>query len=213
MTMLRRAIDVALALLVVAVVVVGLAVNLAPQFDARVLAIRTGSMEPTMPVGSLIVASAVDPADLRVGDVVTVTLAGGSSLTHRINAIVEQDDGRMFELKGDANAIHDPVLIVADQVVGRVDVTIPLLGFLLAMLSMPTGIAALLSIGGTLLTAGWLLDELTDAEADEDAAIDRAERERLDELNLDQIDAAAAYHGDAWPHDMTDLALEGGSEG
>jgi signal peptidase len=187
MSVLRRAIDVALALLVVAVVAIALAANLAPQAGARLLAIRTGSMEPSMPVGSLIVATAVDPDALVIGDVVSVSLDGGATLTHRISNIVEQDDSRMFELKGDANALHDPVLVVPVQVVGRVDVAIPLLGYVLAMLSMPTGIAALLAVGGTLLTAGWLLDELSDAEADEDLAAELADREHLDLLNLDAM--------------------------
>jgi signal peptidase len=205
MSVLRHAIDVALALLVVAVVAIGLAANLAPQAGARLLAIRSGSMQPTMPVGSLILATAADPADLTVGDVVSVTLDGGATLTHRIAAIVEQDDNRMFELKGDANALHDPVLVVPDQVVGRVDLTIPMLGYLLAMLSMPTGIAALLAIGGTLLTAGWLLDELTDVEADEDLDAELADRERLGSLNLDARLVDEAFQGSP-----VDLGYEGG---
>jgi hypothetical protein len=76
------------------------------------------------------------------------------------------------------------------------------------MLSMPTGIAALLSIGGTLLTAGWLLDELTDAEADEDLAAERAERERLDATNVGGSDVTT------WSEDgfdgSSELAYEGG---
>jgi signal peptidase len=208
MTVIRRAIDLALALLVVAVLAVGLAANLAPQAGSRLFAIRTGSMEPTMPVGSLVVATAVNPGRLAVGDVVTVQLDGGSTMTHRISAVVEREDGPMFELKGDANAVHDPVLVVADRVVGRVDLALPLLGYLLAMLSMPTGIAALLSIGGTLLTAGWLLDELTDAEADEDLAAERAEQERLDATNI------AGWDVTAWSENGFDgpseLAHEGG---
>jgi signal peptidase len=204
MSVLRRAIDIALALLVVAVVAIGLAANLAPQAGARLLAIRTGSMEPSMPVGSLIVAVAADPGTLQIGDVVSVSLDGGATLTHRISNIVEQDDSRMFELKGDANALHDPVLVVPAQVVGRVDAALPLLGYLLAMLSMPTGIAALLAIGGTLLTAGWLLDELSDAEADEDLDAELADRERLDLLNLD-----ATLVGSATSGTPVDLGYEG----
>ena len=210
MIIVRRAIDLVLALLVVAVVAVGLAANLAPQAGARLLAIRTGSMEPTMPVGSLILATVVDPATLVAGDVVTVQLDGGSTLTHRINGIVEQDNGRMFELKGDANAVHDPVLVVADQVVGRVDLAIPLLGYLLAMLSMPTGIAALLSIGGTLLTAGWLLDELTDAEADEDLAADRSQQEQQDALNVTMFDAPPVSAEES-VNGRSELSYEGGA--
>jgi signal peptidase len=73
----------------------------------------------------------------------------------------------MFQTRGDANGGPDPVTATADQVVGRLAWHVPLIGFLLAMLSMPTGLAALFSVGATLLTAVWLLDEVEIAD-DED---------------------------------------------
>ena len=156
----RRALDVALGLFVLAVVLVALSANLAPHVDARLLAIRSGSMQPSIPVGSVVAVGAIDPDQLAVGDVVTVSLEGGAVLTHRIESIVESDGERRLRLKGDANPVSDPVLVGASAVVGRVEWSLPLLGYLLAMLAMPTGIAALLSMGGALFAAGWLLDDL-----------------------------------------------------
>jgi signal peptidase len=166
MIAVRRLIDIVLAGLVVVVLAIGLAANLAPAADAQLLSIRGGSMEPAIPVGAMVVAVAQDPESLEQGDVVSVRLTAGTVVTHRIVGIVEQDDRRMFRLRGDANPSVDPVLVLPDQVIGRVDLTVPLLGFLLAMLSMPSGIAALVSIGAMLLTAGWLLDELEEAESE-----------------------------------------------
>jgi hypothetical protein len=54
--------------------------------------------------------------------------------------------------------------------VGRVDVSLPLLGFLLAMLGMPIGVVAIISVAGTLLTAIWLLEELEELEEPEEVA-------------------------------------------
>jgi signal peptidase len=179
MTVIRRAIDLALATLVLAILIIGLSAQLAPLAGGRVFAIRTGSMAPSMPVGALVISSAVNPQDLVVGDAITISLGGGTALTHRIAAIVQQDDRQMFRLKGDANPAPDPVLVVPEQILGRVAFSLPLLGFLLAMLSMPSGIVALLSIGALLVTAGWLLDELEDAEADGDEGDERETRQRL----------------------------------
>lgn len=172
MTLLRHAIDLLLGALVLAVLVVGLAAFLVPAVDGRLLAIRSGSMEPSIGIGALAVVIPADTASLTAGDVVSIELTGGTVLTHRIDAIVEQDDRRMFRLKGDANAAADPVLALPDQLVGRVEVTVPWLGYLLAMMSIPVGVAALLSTGGLLITAGWLLDDL--AEPDEDKSSDAA---------------------------------------
>jgi len=167
MTVLRRGLDLALAALVAAVLLVGLTAYLAPAVDGRALAIRSGSMAPAIGVGSLVVAIPQDAATLQVGDVVTVTLTGGTVLTHRIDAVVQQDDRRMFRLRGDANSGPDPALVTQDQLLGRVIVTVPLLGFLLAMMSMPIGVLSLLSIGATLLAAAWVVDELDEADDDE----------------------------------------------
>ena len=164
MTALRRGIDLVLAALVVVVLAVGLTAFLAPAGGGRLLAIHSGSMTPSMDVGSLALVLPAAPASLATGDVVTVTLDGGTILTHRIDAIVEQDDRRMFRLKGDANAAADPVLVLPDQLVGEVVLTLPWLGYLLAMMSVPIGVTALLSIGGLLVTAGWLLDDLTEPD-------------------------------------------------
>jgi signal peptidase len=164
MTLLRRGLDLALAALVAAVLLVGLTAYLAPAVGGRALAIRSGSMAPAIGVGALAFAVPQDPATLEAGDVVTVRLAGGTILTHRIDAVVQQDDRRMFRLRGDANPAPDPVLVTQDQLLGRVVISIPLLGFLLALMSMPVGVLALLSIGATLLAAAWLVDELADIE-------------------------------------------------
>jgi signal peptidase I len=165
MTVLRRVVDLALVLLVGAVLIVALIAFLAPSFHGRALAIRSASMNPSIGVGALVVTVVQDPATLHVGDVVTIQLAGGNLLTHRIDEIVQQDDRRMFRLRGDANPAPDPVLITQDQLLGRVVVDAPLLGYLLAMMSLPIGVAALLSIGASLIVAGWVLDEFEEPGA------------------------------------------------
>jgi signal peptidase I len=175
MTALRRGLDLVLAALVLAVLVVGLAAVLAPAGGGRVLAIRSGSMAPSMEVGALAVVMPAQAATLGAGDVVTVSLEGGGMLTHRIDGVVEQDDRRMFRLKGDANAAADPVLVVPGQLVGKVVLTVPWLGYLLAMMSVPIGVLALLSIGGLLVTGGWLLDDLADPDDDDGDEVDADE--------------------------------------
>jgi signal peptidase len=74
----------------------------------------------------------------------------------------------MFRLRGDANPTPDPVLVTQDQLLGRIVVTLPMLGFLLAMMSMPIGVLSLLSVGATLLAAAWVVEELDDAKDDDE---------------------------------------------
>jgi hypothetical protein len=66
---------------------------------------------------------------------------------------------------------------------GRVVVAIPVLGFLLALMSMPSGVIALLSIGGLLLSAAWFLDDVAAEQADRKAR--RRRRAAAIDLDLD----------------------------
>jgi signal peptidase len=151
---------------VVAVAGVGLAARLAPMADAEIFTIRSGSMEPAIGIGSLVVVTEdVAPAK---GDVIAYRLPNGAVVTHRVSRVVDGDAGRFLEARGDANPDPDPSLVPADAVIGEVSLTIPLLGFLLALLGMPIGIVTLISVAGTLLTAIWLLEELEEAETVED---------------------------------------------
>ncbi|MCA5892129.1 signal peptidase I [Isoptericola sp. NEAU-Y5] len=115
-----------LVLLLAALVIV------VPQVVGGVpLTILTGSMEPNLPIGSLAVVRPVEPADVRIGDVVTYlpNPDDPTAVTHRVTGIdVHQDGTRTFTLQGDANtAPDDPV--AEHQVRGTVWYAVPGLGY------------------------------------------------------------------------------------
>lgn len=81
----------------------------------RYLVVETGSMEPALPTGSLIVVERVAASELRVGDVITVVRDDGARVTHRIVDTAETDDGRpAFRTKGDANPATDSWVVPAE---------------------------------------------------------------------------------------------------
>ena len=49
----------------------------------KFMIVSSGSMEPTLPLGSLVIVTPCDYEDLELGDIVTMD-AGGVNLTHRI---------------------------------------------------------------------------------------------------------------------------------
>lgn len=95
------------------------------------LTILSGSMEPTMPVGSLAVVRPVETDDVRIGDIITYLPNPNdpTAITHRVIAIDNNQDGtRTFTTQGDANSTpDDPVQDF--QVRGEVWYTIPWLGY------------------------------------------------------------------------------------
>jgi signal peptidase len=80
------------------------------------MVIVSGSMQKTIPVGSLVVSHKVDPQELEVGDVISFQKPiGAKGLdTHRIVAIRNDKGKRLYQTKGDSNPIVDPWVISFD---------------------------------------------------------------------------------------------------
>lgn len=94
------------------------------------LNVLTASMEPHIPVGSLItVDESVAPEDLEPGDVITLSLGGESRVTHRL--MEKYDDRQIFITKGDNNNIVDSP-VPYENLVGKVVMGVPKLGNLAA---------------------------------------------------------------------------------
>ncbi len=158
---LRRFLDLLLIALVVIVLVGILLAKLVPLTGRQTIIVGGSSMEPAIGLGAAIVIRAVPAEALAVGDVVTLHAGEKSAIyTHRIIEVVDRPDGRWIRTKGDANATPDPTLIHSSAVVGRTELAIPLAGYLLALLSIPTGVLFLVGLAAMLLASAWLLESL-----------------------------------------------------
>jgi signal peptidase len=116
----------------------------------RMYIVHTGSMEPTLKIGTLVVTK---PATLGYGpgDVITFRHSDVSSdvVTHRVYFI----DRSGITTKGDANQTPDPWTIRPDQVQGVRWLTFPGAGYVVVFLQQPAGLAALVTalLGAILL--------------------------------------------------------------
>ena len=130
---LRTTARVTTALLAGAVVtsVVAFAALLAIGF--KPVAVYSGSMRPTLGVGSLAVDRVVSAKSVRVGDVITFNdpYTKGRLVTHRVAQIIPTKQGLAYRTKGDANPARDPWAIRLNGHVGRVAFDVPLAGYVL----------------------------------------------------------------------------------
>ena len=157
----RRVLDAVLIALILVVLFGVILGKVVPLTGRQTIIIGGQSMEPAIHIGSAIIVAPVGAAELRVGDVVSLRAGDDNALfTHRIVEVVDRPDGRWIRTKGDANASPDPTLVHASAVVGRVQLAIPLAGYLIALLSIPTGVLFLIGLAATLLAAVWLLESL-----------------------------------------------------
>lgn len=85
----------------------------------------TGSMEPTIPVGALLVTRQVDIETIRMDDIICfrtqVSEIWGKIVTHRVVGIWESEaGGLLLETKGDANLVADGYFVDGTNFVGKV---------------------------------------------------------------------------------------------
>lgn len=159
MRALSRTVDAVLILVVVLGLSAAVLIQLVPLTGRMLVVISGGSMSPAIPIGSLVIAERVAAGDpLAVGDVVTIRLDEGRALvTHRIVRLVDRAGAPWLELRGDANAEPDPVLVPASAVMGRVAATLPEAGRWLRAFTSGPGFLALAGLAGSLYAISLLL--------------------------------------------------------
>ncbi len=169
----RRAVDVLLLALIGAVLVaVVLARGLPLVTGGTTFVVAGGSMEPVIPMGSVVLATPVAPDALRAGDVVSLQTGPEHAVfTHRVIRLATLPGGLYIETKGDANPAADPALVAATDVIGRVDLAVPYAGYGVALLSTIQGVLFVCSLAALLLVCAWLLESI---EEDQRAAMARA---------------------------------------
>ena len=102
--------------------------------------VSTGSMEPKIKVASLVLIAKTDVAKLNKGDIINFLPAGSAvSITHRIADIKTVDNQISFITKGDANNIADIDPVPAQNVLGKVVLSIPYLGYFYTWIKTPVG--------------------------------------------------------------------------
>ena len=168
-TGLRRLVDLTLIALIGVVLFALLLGKVVPLTGHQTIIIGGSSMEPEIRLGAAVVIGPVRATDLASGDVVSLQIGPSrTTFTHRIVDVVSRPDGTWIRTKGDANAEPDPTLVPASAILGRVEWSIPWVGFLLALLSLPIGVVFVLGLAVTLLAIAWLLESL---EGDDESVV------------------------------------------
>jgi signal peptidase len=99
------------------------------QYGWEYDAVLSGSMEPELGVGGLVVIRPADAQYINVGDVISYKLEGiDTPICHRVIDIQETESGRVFQTKGDANEETDLNPVPAASVAGKEIFYLPYIG-------------------------------------------------------------------------------------
>ena len=135
----------------------------------------SGSMEPNIPVGSIIfVESDVSAEEIDEGDVITFSKGRNTrTTTHRVHekhvSSVDESKSISFTTKGDANENPDTERVYRDDIVGKLLFSIPFVGYVISFADTDVGWVALVVVPVSLLILDglwtlWTAIEFEDGE-------------------------------------------------
>ena len=172
-------------ILVILVVIAALLLVGVRLFGLQVYTVLSGSMEPTYHTGSLIYVKKADPAEIKVGDVITFMLDEDTIATHRVTEVMpdENEPGvyRYFTM-GDANEYPDQKSVHSNNLLGTPVFTIPYLGYVANYIQHPPGLYIAIAAGAVLLLLVFLPDLFDD---------DKKKKRKSEEAAPEEDDAAS----------------------
>lgn len=160
----------------VLVLVMALAVvSFVPRaFGYMPFAVLSGSMEPELPVGSMVFVRQVEPTDIAVGDNATFYRSDGAVVTHQVYEVdpVAQMIGTqgIANKNADGSIMHDTEQTPFSRVIGTVSFCVPYLGFVNAYCTTMPGLLVVVAVLALLVAASIVLDRMVpDEPADKHA--------------------------------------------
>jgi signal peptidase len=112
-------------------VTIASAITVPLAFGYHSFAVLSGSMEPTISTGDVIVVKTISPLDAKVGDVVSFRDPEDAArlLSHRVTEMHVSPQGVAFVTKGDANTGVERWQIARNGTIGKIEYHVPKLGY------------------------------------------------------------------------------------
>ncbi len=98
-------------------------------FGIKTYVIISGSMQPELEIGDIVIVKKVGKNQLEKGDIISFR-QGQNVITHRIYEIVTEDNETKIATKGDNNNVKDDKSITYADIEGKVIKKIPKLGLI-----------------------------------------------------------------------------------
>ncbi|MBF8982470.1 signal peptidase I [Lutibacter sp. B2] len=110
---------------VISISIIWFAVGVFPMYPS---VIATGSMEPSIKPGDVIIVKKMDGNDTKVGDVIQFR-RGSIWISHRVIEIKKDDKEKRYRTKGDNNSGPDVELVKPELIKGKVIYVVPKIGW------------------------------------------------------------------------------------
>lgn len=136
---MKKILNVGSSLLLVTLLLMAFLIVVGRSQGRSAFIVLSGSMEPAYPVGGLLLTKPVAFKQLELGDAITFYSRGSTEkvVTHRIVELDQQTGS--VKTKGDANQSVDGQPLQAQDVIGKVTMILPYVGYGLAFIQSNVG--------------------------------------------------------------------------
>lgn len=124
---MKKVVNIAVNMVFIFMMLTAAALIILRIFGYTAYSVKTPSMYPVCPVGTMIFVAKTDFDDFSEGDIVTYKL-GEAAVTHRVYNV--NTKARTLITKGDNNDVPDNVPVLEENIIGRVEFYIPYAGYL-----------------------------------------------------------------------------------
>jgi len=112
-------------------------------------------MSPAIDRGAVVITASASPEEIRVGDIITFKQPSAADpnrcVTHRVINITTNGNSLQFQTKGDANEDPDNELVDSSDLIGKVVLSIPYIGYIPNYVKTSMGFVVLIVIPAILL--------------------------------------------------------------
>ena len=155
----------------------------------------TGSMEPTIPTGALLVTKQIEFDTVQINDIICFRTQAaeiwGKIVTHRVVDILEAEHGgNLLVTKGDANLVADGYYVNGGNFVGKViwhTGDSSMLAGILALFTSKIGFLGCIVLPSLLLAALILRDSVSSIRNELQLVLDQVEQKNMDSAELDPL--------------------------
>ena len=150
---MKKSVSALCLILVFSLMVIALLTVISPHFGWHVDVVLSGSMEPDLSTGAVVITQPISALSIAAGDIISFYAPITNRLTtHRVVGVT-QGSSPGFTTKGDANEEADPESVPFSRVVGKVCLDIPYVGYLIRFIRTPLGILLSLFVPGLFIIA------------------------------------------------------------
>jgi len=121
--------------------------------NIKFLTVQSGSMEPAIKMGGVVLVKPMN--DYKIGDVITFgkITRTKSPTTHRIYDIKVVEGDIRYITKGDANEDPDQREVLKKEIVGKVLLSVPYVGYAVDFAKKPVGFILIIGIPAIVIIA------------------------------------------------------------